>query len=252
MAYLRKFHNRTLMTMVPTEPLKRELLAAGFQHVTVVARGVDTQLFSPARRNAELRREWGVADDDLVVACVGRLAPEKNLPVLLQAFEAIQRDNARARLLLVGDGPMRAELVARLPQAVLAGQRRGEDLAAHYASADLFLFPSLTETFGNVTTEAMASGLPVLAFDYAAAAQLIRPGHNGMLVPFGDGDEFVRTAVQLSRSAARRHALGRGARERALAQDWADIIARFETVLVQAIQQGPWTGRVAIPAPSAA
>jgi glycosyltransferase involved in cell wall biosynthesis len=213
---------------------------------------VDTQLFSPARRSPELRRSWGVPDDALVVACVGRLAAEKNLPVLVQAFEAIRRGHPQARLLLVGDGPLRAELAARVPQALLVGQRRGEDLAAHYASADLFLFPSLTETFGNVTTEAMASGLPVLAFDYAAAAQLIKPGHNGMLVPFGDTDEFVRTAVQLARSAARRHALGRGARERALAQDWSDIIARFEGVLVQAIERSPVMGGVAIPAPSAA
>ena len=252
MAYLRKFHNRTLMTMVPTEPLRRELQGAGFQHVTVVARGVDTQLFSPARRSAALRQSWGVGDDDVVVTCVGRLAAEKNLLVLVQAYQAIQRDNPAARLLLVGDGPLRAELAAQVPHALFAGQRQGDDLAAHYASADLFLFPSLTETFGNVTTEAMASGLPVLAFDYAAAAQLIRPGHNGMLVPFGDGDEFVRGAVQLARSAARRQALGRGARERALAQDWKDIIARFEGVLVQAIQKGPTMGPVAIPATSAA
>jgi glycosyltransferase involved in cell wall biosynthesis len=252
MAYLRKFHNRTLMTMVPTEPLKRELQAVGFQHVTVVARGVDTQLFSPARRSLALRRSWGVPDDALVVACVGRLAAEKNLPVLVRAFEAIRRGHPQARLLLVGDGPLRAELAERVPQAVLVGQRHGEDLAAHYASADLFLFPSLTETFGNVTTEAMASGLPVLAFDYAAAAQLIKPGHNGVLVPFGDGDEFVRAAVQLARSAARRQALGRGARERALAQDWGDVIARFEGVLLQAIECGPVMGGVAIPAASAA
>jgi glycosyltransferase involved in cell wall biosynthesis len=252
MAYLRKFHNRTAMTMVPTEPLRRELQDAGFQHVTVVARGVDTRLFDPARRSAALRQSWGVTDDDVVVACVGRLAAEKNLSALVQAFEAIHRDDPKARLLLVGDGPLRAELAERVPQALFAGQRKGEDLAAHYASADLFLFPSLTETFGNVTTEAMASGLPVLAFDYAGAAQLIRPGHSGMLVPFADGDEFVRSAVQLARSAARRQALGRGARERALAQDWDDVIARFEGVLVQAIQQGPTMGRVAIPAASAA
>ena len=252
MAYLRKFHNRTAITMVPTEPLRRELTAAGFRNVTVVARGVDTRRFDPRRRSIELRQQWGVADDDLVVVCVGRLAAEKNLPVLVQAFEAIQRDDPRARLLLVGDGPMRDELAQRLPQAILAGQRNGDDLAAHYASADLFLFPSVTETFGNVTTEAMASGLPVLAFDYAAAAQLIRSGENGVLVPFGDAVEFVRSAVLLARSQARREALARGARKRALAQDWDDIIVRFESVLVQAIHQGESSGPVAIPATSAA
>jgi glycosyltransferase involved in cell wall biosynthesis len=251
-AYLRRFHNATAVTMVPTEPLQRELHSAGFRNVTVVARGVDTRHFAPERRSAVLRASWGVGDDDVVVACVGRLAPEKNLQVLVRAFEAIERDTAGARLLLVGDGPMRAELAARLPQALFAGQRQGLDLAAHYASADLFLFPSLTETFGNVTTEAMASGLPVLAFDYAAAAQMIRPGHSGALVPFGDADEFVRSAVQLARSTARRHALGRGARARAVTQDWDAVIARFESVLVQAIPPGPSMDRGAIPATSAA
>jgi glycosyltransferase involved in cell wall biosynthesis len=173
MAYLRKFHNRTRCTMVPTEALRRDLAAAGFQRLAVVTRGVDTQLFNPLRRSAELRARWGVRPHQLVVACVGRLAAEKNLDLLLTAFDAIRRRVPDARLLLVGEGPMRAELQQRCPAAILAGQRGGEDLAAHYASADLFLFPSMTETFGNVTTEAMASGLPVLAFDHAGAGQLI-------------------------------------------------------------------------------
>lgn len=252
MAYLRKFHNRTAVTMVPTEPLRRELQGVGFRNVQVVARGVDTRLFDPARRSAALRAGWGVGDDDLVVACVGRLAPEKNLGTLMQAFDAIVRAEPRARLLLVGDGPLRAELAAQRPDILLAGQRKGEDLAAHYASADLFVFPSLTETFGNVTTEAMASGLPVLAFDYAGAAQLICSGDNGVLVPFGDTQEFVRSATQLARSTALRRALGRGARSRALAQDWDDIIARFESVLVQAMNPGARASLVAMPAATAA
>jgi len=252
MAYLRKFHNRTAVTMVPTEPLRQQLLGAGFRNVQVVARGVDTRLFDPRHRSAELRARWGAVDGDLVVACVGRLAAEKNLGVVVQAFRAIQAEDTRAKLLLVGDGPLRDELATQLPQAVLAGQRKGDDLAAHYASADLFLFPSLTETFGNVTAEAMASGLAVLAFDYAAAAQMIQPGDSGVLVPFGDTAEFVRAAVQLARSAARRQALGRSARQRALAQDWDDIIARFEGVLSQAMRAQAAPGLAAIPAAAAA
>lgn len=249
MAYLRKFHNRCAVTMVPTEPLKQELHNAGFRHVVVVARGVDTQLYNPERRSAELRAGWGVAPGDVVVACVGRLAAEKNLGLLLSTFEAIRRDDARARLLLVGDGPLRAELAARVPDAIFAGQRRGEDLAAHYASADLFCFPSQTETFGNVTTEAMASGLPVVAYDYAAAAQLIRSGHSGLLVPFGDAQAFELAAVQLARSAARRQALGREARVRALAQDWDDVLLRFEQQLLLALST-PQPGGAAVLRPA--
>lgn len=237
MVYLRKFHNRTLATMVPTEPLRRELTAAGFRNVQVVARGVDTRGFAPAFRSDELRRSWQAGPDDLVVLCVGRLAAEKNLPLLARAFDAIRREDPRARLVLVGEGPQRAELARALPEACFAGQQRGAALAAHYASADLFVFPSLTETFGNVTAEAMASALPVLAFDYAAAAQLIRSGESGMLVPFGDEDEFVRGAVVLARSQAHRRALAAAARRRALLQDWDDVIVRFESELLRACLQ---------------
>jgi glycosyltransferase involved in cell wall biosynthesis len=231
LGYLRAFHNRTAMTMTPTEPLRRALAAEGFAPLATVARGVDTALFAPGRRSAALRDSWAVGDDDLVVACVGRLAAEKNLGVLLDAFAAIRARQPNARLLLVGDGPLRDELGRRAPGAIFAGRRLGEDLAAHYASADLFFFPSLTETFGNVTAEAMASGLPVVAFDYAAAAQLIDDGRNGLRVPFADARAFVAAAADLASQRARCRQLGAAARERALAQDWDMVIAQFEAVL---------------------
>jgi glycosyltransferase involved in cell wall biosynthesis len=234
-AYLRKFHNLCASTMVPTEALRRELQAEGFRNLMVVTRGVDTQLFHPRRRSATLRESWGVAPDTLVAAYVGRLAQEKNLGVLMAAFEALQQDRPGARLLVVGDGPQRAELQARCPGALFAGQRHGEDLAAHYASADMFLFPSLTETFGNVTTEAMASGLPVVAFDHAAAAQLIRSGHNGMLASVEDATSFVAAARAMASNTGARQRMGRAALTTAEALDWDSVIARFEGVLTQVI-----------------
>lgn len=237
MAYLRKFHNRTQCTMVPTEALRRDLAASGLLRLEVVTRGVDTDRFDPARRSADLRANWGVGPDDVVVTCVGRLAPEKNLGVVLTAFEAIARQQPRAKLLLVGDGPQRAELAARCPAAIFAGQRTGDDLAAHYASADLFLFPSLTETFGNVTTEAMASGLPVVAFDHAAAAQLIHSGRNGVLVAQGDIPAFVQAATDLATQPDRRATIGEQARASALGWSWDAIVARFESVLMAVVQR---------------
>jgi glycosyltransferase involved in cell wall biosynthesis len=231
-AYLRKFHNRADLTTVPTESLRRELAASGFRNLAVVPRGVDVERFRPHRRSVALRHAWGAANADaLVVACVGRLAPEKNLPTLLAAFDAIRAKVPGARLVLVGDGPMRASLQAARPDVVFAGQRAGLDLAAHYASADLFLFPSRTETFGNVTTEAMASGLPVVAFDYAGAAQLVRDGHSGRLVPFGDDAAFVRAAAALSDDPALRARMGLQAREAVARLGWDGVVERFESLL---------------------
>ncbi len=230
-AYLRRFHNATQCTMVPTQALHDALHGEGFRNLMTVARGVDVRRFDAAHRSDALRAQWGAAAEDLVVACVGRLAPEKNLLTLVAAFDAIRRDHPRARLVLVGDGPMRKELQARCPDAVFAGQRTGDDLAAHYASADLFLFPSTTETFGNVTTEAMASGLAVVAFDYAAAQRLIRHGDNGALVPFADNDAFVSIAARTAADRARCHVLGARARTSVMALDWDSIAAQVEGVM---------------------
>ncbi len=230
-AYLRKFHNKAGCTMVPTEALRRQLQAEGFERLEVVARGVDTELFQPQRRCEALRASWGAGPDGLVLACVGRLAAEKNLGLLIEAFRAVARQRPQARLLLVGDGPLRAELQAACPEAVFAGQRSGEDLARHYASADLFVFPSLTETFGNVTVEALASGLPVLAYDDAAASQLVQPGLNGLLAPPGDARAFVAAATGLASDDALRLSMGPQARQTALAQGWAPVIDRFEAIL---------------------
>ena len=254
MAYLRKFHNATLCTMVPTEALRRELEACGLRGLRVVARGVDTELFDPVRRSQALRASWGACDDTLVVLCVGRLAPEKNLELLVETFEALCAASGSAhggrgpRLVLVGDGPLRGAITQRCPQAVIAGQRLGEDLAAHYASADLFVFPSMTETFGNVVVEAMSSGLPVLAFDHAAASQLIESGRNGLRVPFGDAPRFVSEALCAAGDRHARARLGAAARSTALGLGWDGVVDRLEQVLRAAVSE--WEHVTSVP-PSA-
>lgn len=230
LVYLRKFHNKTQCTMVPDAGLRQELEGLGFHGVRVLARGVDTQLFSPQRRNPALRAAWGVADQDPVVVHVGRLAPEKNLTALIEAFEALRQVQPRARLVLVGDGPSRGELQARVPDAIFAGMRHGEDLAGHYASGDLFIFPSLTETYGNVTAEALASGLPVLAYDYAAASQLLSNGVNGWRAPLGNAAEFQRLARLMAGDIGGLRAMGVAARQRAEQLAWSSIVATLENI----------------------
>lgn len=238
LGYLRWFHQRTACTMVPTDSLRQELSAQGFENLRVVARGVDVKRFHPAKRSAELRRQWGVDADSMVVTCVGRLAAEKNLDVLLSAYQAMRHVNPKVRLVLVGDGPARAQIQAACPDAILVGSRSGEDLAAHYASADVFVFPSVTETFGNVTPEAMASGLPVLAYGYAAAAQLIRPGQNGLLATYNDAAEFCRLAVQMAADPSLAASMGAAARATAERLDWDSVLDQVEALFLQVVRDG--------------
>ena len=236
-AYLRKFHNRALATLVPTEDLRRELAILGFENLRVVSRGVDTRLFSPARRSPRLRRDWGAVDGEPVALYVGRIAPEKNLKLVVDAFSRMRAGAPHARLVMVGDGPERAALAARHPHIVFAGTRTGEDLAAHYASADIFLFPSLTETFGNVTLEAMASGLAVVAYDYAAAQQYLAHERSGLLAPFADGDAFVGLAAALAADPGRAASLRAQARSSAERIDWDNVFDDFEAVLRDVMQR---------------
>jgi glycosyltransferase involved in cell wall biosynthesis len=231
MGYLRRFHNATLATMVPTEALRQELASQGFRNLRVVARGVDTRLFNPARRDQRLRAQWGVTGEEPVALHVGRLAPEKNLSLVVRAFEAMRARVPASKLVWVGDGPQRATLARRFPHHVFAGARSGEDLAAHYASADLFIFASMTETFGNVTLEAMSSGLAVLAYDYAAARQHVIPGRSGLLAPFGDAAAFVRIAEAMIGSPERVAGMRTAARASAESADWHTVFDDYHSVL---------------------
>lgn len=236
-AYLRKFHNLSHYTMVPTAGLQASLAGLGFERLLVVARGVDTQRFNPVHRSEALRASWGVQPDEQVVLSVGRLAPEKNLDLLARAFKAMQAVNPRLRLVVVGDGPEREAFGALCANAVMAGPRSGMDLAQHYASADIFLFPSLTETYGNVTPEAMASGLAVLTYDYAAGAELIRHGENGLLAPFADDAAFVRRAADLAANPALVGQVRQGARASTLEQDWIHIVRQVEDVWTRLLRE---------------
>ncbi len=236
-AYLRTFHNRTDCTIVPTVTLQEELVEDGYKDVRVVERGVDTRLFHPARRSDALRNAWGVDEATPVALLVSRLAPEKNLPVVLEAFETMRAVNPASRLIMVGDGPARAELENRYrPQVIFAGMRTGEDLAAHYASADIFLYPSLTETYGNVTVEAMASGLATIAYDYAAAHQHMRHDENGLLLPYADTPSFIAAARGLIGNAARIQRLRTEARRTVENLTWDRIMEHMENLFLEILR----------------
>ena len=238
LSYMRKFHNTTDCTMVPTSELKQTLAGLGFQRLSVIPRGIETGLFNPGKRSERLRQSWGADPGTVVVLSVGRLAAEKNLEVTVRAYKALQVEKIKVKMVFVGDGPIREKLGRLCPDAVFCGMRRGEDLAAHYASGDLFLFPSVTETFGNVTLEAMASGLAVVAFNCAAARQLIRSDQNGVLVALGQDNDFVRSVVRLAVDEVLRREIGRQARASSLENGWPEVLRKTETVL-RAVAERP-------------
>ena len=234
--YLCGFHNRTAGTLVPTADLRDRLRALGFKDVTLMGRGVDSQLFGPHRRCAELRRDWGVSDSDLAILYVGRLAPEKNLAVAVEAYRFIKKKRESVKFVLVGDGPLRRSLQNEHRDLIFRGMQTGEQLATHYASADMFLFPSETETFGNVTLEAMASGLAVVAYDYAAARLHIKNGDTGVLVPYGDSKAFIDSAASLVLETQAIDRIRRQAREYVASISWSQVVETFE-LLVTGVQE---------------
>ncbi|KAA6185500.1 glycosyltransferase family 1 protein [Thiohalocapsa marina] len=242
MRALRQFHNRSDGTLVPTRTLEHRLHDDGFRNVRVFGRGVDTQLFSPARRCAALRRSWGCDEDSVVALYVGRIAAEKNIGLAVRAFAAITQRQPGTRCVFVGDGPALEAVRREHPEHVFAGARVGAELARHYASADCFIFPSLTETFGNVVTEAMASGLAVVAFDDAAAHEYVSSWCNGVVVPMGCDQAFVDAAVAVAADGHRLRRLGRAARATAETLSWDRVIESVERRLLEAIRHHAGSG----------
>jgi len=230
-AYLRRFHRRAMATLVPTSTLAQELHAMGIANACLLRRAVDTKLFHPDRRDAALRASWGVDALTPVVLYVGRIAPEKNLQLAVQAFRAIQQQAPQARYVWVGEGPAHAALQAANPDFIFAGAQRGEALARHYASADLFPFPSLSETFGNVVIEAMAAGLPVVAFAQGAALEHLADGINGYAIEPGDAAAFVQAAATLAGNPALIRHMGRAAHAGVAGLSPDAVIRDFETLL---------------------
>lgn len=237
--YLRRFHNRGGATLVPTDALKRELDAMGVTHARLLRRAVDTDQFHPRHRDATLRAQWGVDGHAPVVLYVGRIAAEKNLDLAVRAFRAIQQHMPSARYVWVGDGPARAALQAAHPDFIFAGMQRGEALARHYASADVFPFPSLSETFGNVILEALAAGLPVVAYREGAAREHLHHGNNGYVIDAGDESAFIDATITLACNPTLIRHMGRAAHASVAALSPEAVIRDFEMLLAQLAEEKP-------------
>ncbi|CAA6806769.1 MAG: Glycoside hydrolase [uncultured Thiotrichaceae bacterium] len=237
MSYLRWFHNQSDNTLVATKALKQDMETKGFHNVDIVTRGIDSNKFDPKFRSDELRAQWGLGHDDLGVLFVGRLAPEKNVPLAIKAFAALHAKSPTSKLILVGDGPIREKLAQAHPEIIFCGMQTGVDLAAHYSSADIFLSPSMSETFGNTLLEAMASGLPTVSFDYAAAKNHVCHETNGLKVAFNDESTFIDAAVSLATQNEQRDIMGINARLTASLNGWDEICNDYLTIMKGHIQE---------------
>ena len=235
-AYLRRFHRLGAATLVPTAELRDFLIENNFGNVVLLRRAVDNVLFSSTRRDDALRAQWGLKPGQIALIYVGRIAAEKNLPLAVRAFREIQKLHRDARYIWVGDGPARAALATENPDFIFVGIRRGVELARHFASADMFAFPSLTETFGNVTLEALASGLPTVAFDYGAAREHLT-ADCGRRVAFGDEEAFVRAVIELVREDVTRASIRQAAVTAVAELDPVTVSTNFAKLLAGLVQR---------------
>jgi UDP-2,3-diacylglucosamine pyrophosphatase LpxH/glycosyltransferase involved in cell wall biosynthesis len=239
MAYLKKVHSRANLTMAPTRDVVDMLLREGFQNVRLLGRGVDTELFHPAKRDTALRASWGARDGSPVAIIVGRIAAEKNLPFAMECFRKMRERLPDLACVVVGDGPLREKLQGEHSFVHFAGVQTGEDLARHYASADILLFPSETETFGNVLLEGMASGLVTVSHDYAASGRHVAHDRNGLKAARGDRGAYLGECF----AALHRwndDAFRSDARATTESLGWEQVVESFENHLQEACDsRGP-------------
>ena len=240
--YMRNFYNRVARVYPPSDSMAEIIRAEGLsQNVEVWARGVDSELFAPAKRDMAWRRSLGIQDDEIAVSFAGRLVKEKNTGIFVRVLNSMLAKGLKVKPLIIGDGPEMAAMRAELPWGVYAGFLHGEDLARAYASSDIFFFPSESETFGNVTLEAMASGLPAVNAIASGSNSLIAEGETGFLVSARDEAGLAAKIEMLVKDEALRQRMGEAARQRALTFSWdailSGLVESYRAVLRKARQK---------------
>jgi phosphatidylinositol alpha 1,6-mannosyltransferase len=235
-AILRRFYSRCEVVMAPAESTAAVLRAQRMNRdIAIWSRGVEREQFNPERRDMEWRRSLGIADDEMVIAFLGRTVMEKGLDVFSDAVHAFATHGIKHRVLVIGDGPARPWFEEQLPEAIFLGQQTGADLARALASCDLLLNPSITEAFGNVTLEAMACALPVVAAEASGTTSLVRHGVTGTIVDPEDVDEFAAVLAAYATDAELRRRHGQAGLEVAQTMDWDSINSAVVRVYKHAI-----------------
>ncbi|HSQ99784.1 MAG TPA: glycosyltransferase family 1 protein [Sphingomicrobium sp.] len=235
---MRRFYHRCEVVMAPAQSTAVILRVQRMNRdIAIWSRGVDREQFNPARRDMAWRRSIGISDDEMVITFLGRIVMEKGLDVFSDAIHAFAERGAKHRVLVIGEGPARPWFEEQLPDAIFLGQLTGVELARALASSDLLLNPSITEAFGNVTLEAMACSLPVIAAEATGATNLVRQGLSGTLVDGAEPDEFADAleTYALDPDLRRRH--GEAALAIAKTMDWDSINATVIRVYKHAIHK---------------
>jgi len=223
-SYIKWFHRSCDATFAPSIDTINTLQSHGIDRLKLWSRGVDCQLFTPEKRHSNVRERYGI-NEPILLLYVGRIAPEKDIHTLSAIMRTLPESaKKRVHWLVVGDGPLLPELRGQVPSNVtFTGYKQGDELAQLYASADIFVFPSSTETFGNVVLEAMASGLPVIAANAGGVKEIVVPNHTGVLCEPGHPESFVREICNYIDSPQRLASLGIEARQVALTRSWEAI-----------------------------
>jgi glycosyltransferase involved in cell wall biosynthesis len=224
--YMKSFYSSVHETFVPSRPILDELREHGVRNLCLLPHGVDTDFFSTRHVDPGWKDRLGL-ENKVVLLYVGRLVWEKNLGLLAAAYRILRKQTDDVALVMIGDGPARTELEHLLPDAVFLGYQSGAELAASYASADIFVFPSTTETFGMVTLEAMASGLVPVCANRGGASDIIRDGDTGVLAEPDSAEDFARRCLPLIENTELRRRMGRQAEAYALGQDWDAVVTRM-------------------------
>lgn len=247
-AILRRFYHRCQVVLAPAESTAAILRAQRMNRdIDIWARGIDREQFNPERRDMAWRRGLGIADDEPVIAFLGRIVMEKGLDVFSEAIQALDARDVKYRVLVIGEGPARPWFEQQLPHAIFIGPQSGSDLARALASADLLLNPSITETFGNVTLEAMACALPVVAAVATGATNLVRHGVSGALVDADDIDAFADALEAYGRDPELRRQHGAAGLAVAETMDWdtinSAVIRSYRHAIIKRERLTRMTGR---------
>ncbi len=222
--YLSWFYRKCELVFVPSpsmqEILEEKKIETDFR---IWARGIESEIFNPGRRSDEWRKKHGFEPEDIVITFISRLVWEKNLKLFADVVNKITKKREHAKAMIVGDGPAMGEMKELMPDAVFTGFLGGADLATAYASSDIFFFPSDTETFGNVTLEAMASGLPAVVADATGSKSLVKDGENGFVIPVESTDKFYTFIDKLVTDSELRKGMGQDGLEKSKSYSWDSI-----------------------------